>query len=296
MKKALISIFLVTFIIMSSSCTANHILKPNELYFADATASVFGEGKNDAKIDLTGRTVFVSDNYNETQQYVTVSIDGKEYTGKLGSVFLSPFFEDDRLIYECETDNGFLEISVNKSHGDFVGYRFITTETGEETFEKCRDAADAALQESGLDGTYIHDAFCERSGGKPDVGGKYNFYYCKIIDGIATNEMVKISVSSSTGLVTAKQIFCSHTFENEKNVAYDEKSCEELLNDYFSDFAAAYAKDSIKCDSFTVIAKYFARLADGRYGIIYHVYYKRYSGDIAPDEYSNGLKLFIELE
>ena len=141
MKKALISIFLVTFIIMSSSCTANHILKPNELYFADATASVFGEGKNDAKIDLTGRTVFVSDNYNETQQYVTVSIDGKEYTGKLGSVFLSPFFEDDRLIYECETDNGFLEISVNKSHGDFVGYRFITTETGEETFEKCRDAA-----------------------------------------------------------------------------------------------------------------------------------------------------------
>lgn len=286
MKKTITVLFIMALMLLLCSCG---VMKPVKLY---------GELKTDENIiDLTNPQKPDTEEYPGPEPYKTAVIDGKEYVGEFCALSHSPLYDSDANVYKCDADGGELRIYVNRKDGGFMGYDFYyENNKGEKTYEECLACADAAFEKLNLEGTYVHDGFMESSDGSRDTFGNYNFHYVKMLDGIATYDFVDISVSSRTEKITKTVYTASRALAGVTHISYDEKSCEKMLGDYLSKFERGYLTSMHKSCDTEVMAKYFTRLCDGRYGIIYFVYYKLYSGEEAPDHYSGGIRLFIELE
>ena len=293
--KRIIAVALLALVVLSG-CASNSVMKPKKVVFADAAQGEYGTGAEiDSTISLIGSRQLLSPEQSESEPAKTVTIQGKEYTGKHYSVYLSPFYNGDCDEYKCDLENGALYFFVDRAYGEVVYYSFMynDAEKGEMTYEACKDIADSALREASVTGEYIHDPFNETN--YTDSSGCYSFVYYRTMEGFAVYEMIKISVSSKNGQIVRYTLADNHMLDGIGHISYDEASCKKAVEDYAADHADKLSANGKKCE-YEIAAAYFARLKDGSCGVIYYVYYKQHAGAEAPDRYNMAEKLFVELE
>ena len=293
--KRLFAVALIALIVFSG-CGSSSVMKPKRVVLADTAQGEYVTGAEiDPVISLVGNRQLLSPEQSESEPAKTVTIQGKEYTGKHYSVYLSPFYNGDCDEYKCDLENGALYFFVDRTYGEVVYYSFMYNDAakGEMTYESCRDIADSALKEANVSGEYTHDRFNERD--YTDSSGCYNFVYYRTMDGYAVFDMIKISVSSKSGQIVRYTMADNHMFDGIERISYDEASCKKAVEDYAADYADKLSANGKKCE-YEIAAAYFARLKDGSCGVIYYVYFKQYAGAEVPDRYNMAVKLFVELE
>ena len=293
--KRIIAVALLALVVLSG-CASNSVMKPKKVVFADAAQGEYGTGAEiDSTISLIGSRQLLSPEQIESEPAKTVTIQGKEFTGKLTSVYFSPFYNGDCNEYKCDFEGGTLYFFVDRTYGETVYYNFMYNDVskGEMSYEACKDIADSALREASVTGEYIHDPFNETN--YTDSFGCYNFVYHRVMDGFAVFDMFKISVSSESGQIIRFSRADRHMLDGTERISYDTASCRKAVDDYAADHADKLSANGKKCE-YEIAAAYFARLKDGSCGVIYYVYYKQHAGAEAPDRYNMAEKLFVELE
>ena len=293
--KRIIAVALLALVVLSG-CASNSVMKPKRVVLADTAQGGYGTGAEiDPTISLVGSRQLLSPEQSESEPAKTVTIQGKEYTGKHYSVYLSPFYNGDCDEYKCDLENGALYFFVDRAYGEVVYYSFMYNDAdiGEMTYEACRDISDSALKEADDSGEYTHDRFNERN--YTDSSGCYSFVYYRTMEGFAVYEMIKISVSSKNGQIIRYSRADCHMLDGTERISYDTASCRKAVDDYAADYANKLAVNGKKYN-YEIAADYFAKLKDGSYGIIYYVYFKQSDGNDATDNYSTAIKLFVELE
>ncbi|MBQ6183535.1 MAG: hypothetical protein IJK33_06575, partial [Clostridia bacterium] len=117
--KRIIAVALLALVVLSG-CASNSVMKPKRVVLAD-TAGEYGTGAEiDPTISLIGSRQLLSPEQSESEPAKTVTIQGKEYTGKHYSVYLSPFYNGDCDEYKCDLENGALYFFVDRAYGEVV--------------------------------------------------------------------------------------------------------------------------------------------------------------------------------
>ena len=271
MKKTISLLLLLVLLLAFASCSGK-----NKLYVVELPLTAASENRF-AGIEIDGFDYerITDDSVQKTRQ---ITVDGLEYTCVYQYTEISPYYKCSCDVYCAEGNNGFAcKIKLNKETGGVVMYSYgfengYVTKKGDKSYEDCKKIAEETAKRN----TGTRDlVFVEKSADKEPKndekhGDVYEFTFVRMIGGFKTNIEIKVGVNTDGWAYSCDMganqsydgLFVDRGFMHNPDES-DSKTIDKKIKSVYKS-----QKKNIKWE---ITDRYFAKLKDGTFGMIYDI-------------------------